>query len=87
MTRTFIAELQQEPDGGFTVTFPEAPGSITCGATFEEALAMGREALDLILEVSAPPSSDGAALLRQARDISARGGLAVAIETEFATHA
>ena len=52
MTRlTYSVLLQPDPDeGGYTVTVPELPGIVTQGDTFEEALAMAREAIALPVE-------------------------------------
>ena len=36
-------------DDGITVTFPDLPGCITCGDSYEEALSMAKEALALNL--------------------------------------
>jgi antitoxin HicB len=37
-------------DGSYTVTVPTLPGVVTQGATFEEALAMAREAIQCHIE-------------------------------------
>ncbi len=43
--------LEPDPDdGSYTVTVPALPGVVTQGATFEEALAMAREAIQCHLE-------------------------------------
>jgi predicted RNase H-like HicB family nuclease len=42
--------LREEPEGGYTVTVPSLPGCVTYGATVGEAIAMGREAIELYLE-------------------------------------
>jgi antitoxin HicB len=48
---TYSVLLQPDPDeGGYTVTVPELPGIVTQGDTFEEALAMAREAIALHVE-------------------------------------
>lgn len=40
-----------EPDGsGFFVSFPDIPEALTQGATMEEALIMGKDALEIALE-------------------------------------
>ena len=36
--------LEQDEDGSYFVEFPDLPGCMTCGATVEEALEMGRDA-------------------------------------------
>lgn len=38
-------ELTAQPEGGFTVTFPDVPEAITQGETKEEAAAMAEDAL------------------------------------------
>src|SRR5260370_15499577 len=38
-------ELLPQPEGGFTVTFPDVPEAITQGETEEEAAAMAEDAL------------------------------------------
>jgi len=48
---TYSVLLQPDPDeGGFTVTVPELPGIVTQGESFEEALAMARDAIALHVE-------------------------------------
>jgi antitoxin HicB len=48
---TYSILLQPDPDeGGFTVTVPELPGIVTQGESFEEALAMARDAIALHVE-------------------------------------
>lgn len=37
-------------EGGYTVTVPALPGCITEGDTYEEALAMARDAINLYIE-------------------------------------
>lgn len=49
MTLVYPARLQRGPDG-YTVTFRDVPGAITCGETPEEALRESADALALILE-------------------------------------
>ena len=39
-----------EPEGGFTVTFPNLPGCVTYGQDFEQAVKMAKEAASLYLE-------------------------------------
>ncbi len=50
---TYLAALQPALEGGFTVTFPDAPGAISEGDDLDEAIANAREALELILEAHA----------------------------------
>lgn len=46
----YVAKLNPEKDGGYSVTFPDIPGCITQGDTKAEALKMAKEALELVLE-------------------------------------
>ena len=46
----YNAVLEPQPDGGFTVTFPDVPEAITEGDTEEEALFNASEVLTLTLE-------------------------------------
>lgn len=46
----YFAIFDPQPEGGFTVTFPDVPGAISEGDTFDEAWFNAREALELILE-------------------------------------
>lgn len=39
-----------EEGGGYNVSFPDFPGCVTFGKTFEEAIAMAKEVLQLWLE-------------------------------------
>lgn len=43
--------VRPEPEGGFSVSVPDLPGSHTQGETHGEALAMAREAIEGYLEV------------------------------------
>jgi len=36
--------LEQDEDGSYFIQFPDLPGCMTCGATIEEALEMGKDA-------------------------------------------
>jgi antitoxin HicB len=42
--------LTKEEEGGYMVTVPALAGCITQGDTIEEALAMGKEAVELYIE-------------------------------------
>jgi predicted RNase H-like HicB family nuclease len=43
--------LYPDPEqGGYTVTVPALPGCVTEGETFEEAIAMAKEAIQLYVE-------------------------------------
>ncbi|MBI5216343.1 MAG: type II toxin-antitoxin system HicB family antitoxin [Ignavibacteriae bacterium] len=46
----FTIVLEEEPEGGFTVTVPALPGCVSFGETIEEARTMAREAIELHLE-------------------------------------
>lgn len=67
MEFAYWAHLEPDPDGGFTVTFPDVPDAITHGFTREEALANASEALGLALRgyladgeaIPAPASKTG----------------------------
>lgn len=41
----------EEKEGGFVVTFPDLPGCVTQGNSFDEALSMAQEALEGYLDV------------------------------------
>ena len=45
MRYAYPYELLPQPEGGFTVTFPDVPEAITQGETEEEAAAMAEDAL------------------------------------------
>jgi antitoxin HicB len=45
MRYAYPYELAQQPEGGFTVTFPDVPEAITQGDTEGEAAAMAEDAL------------------------------------------
>ena len=48
---TYSILLQPDPDeGGYTVTVTDLPGIVTQGESFEEALAMARDAIALHVE-------------------------------------
>lgn len=42
--------LRKEPEGGYTVIVPSLPGCVTYGHTIEEAIQMGKEAIQLYIE-------------------------------------
>ena len=42
--------LEPQPDGGFTVLVPALPEVVTEGDTEDEALAMARDAIRLVLD-------------------------------------
>jgi antitoxin HicB len=45
MRYAYPYELQPQPEGGFTVTFPDVPEAITQGDTEKAAAAMAEDAL------------------------------------------
>jgi len=47
---TYKILLHKEPEGGFTVMVPTLPGCITYGENVDEAIAMGKEAVELYIE-------------------------------------
>ena len=47
---SYFAVFDPAEEGGYNVTFPDFPGCVTFGRTFEEAKAMAREVLELWLE-------------------------------------
>ena len=47
---TFSVTLRPEPEGGFTVRVPALPEIVTSGESENEALAMAKEAIELVLE-------------------------------------
>jgi antitoxin HicB len=47
----YLILLERNEEGGYTVTVPSLPGCITQGATWDEAIANGREAIAGYLEV------------------------------------
>ena len=46
----YIAVIHHDPGSAFGVSFPDFPGCITAGKTFEEARARAAEALRLCIE-------------------------------------
>ena len=48
--RTYTIILEPMEEGGFLVRVPALPEIVTCGDTEDEALAMAREAIELVLE-------------------------------------
>ncbi len=72
MERTYIALVEKDATSDYGVFFPDLPGCITAGTTFDEARAMAREVLALHLEGMAadeeqipPPCSPDAALAHE----------------------
>ena len=50
-TLTYRIMLNEEPEGGYTVTVPALPGCITYGENLQHALDMAREAIEGYIEV------------------------------------
>ena len=50
MDETYTFTLRPEPDGGLTVHVPALPEIVTCGENEQEALAMAKDASELVLE-------------------------------------
>lgn len=48
---TYRVLLNEEPEGGFTVTVPSLPGCITFGDNLDNALAMAKEAIEGYIEI------------------------------------
>lgn len=48
--KTFKLLLHKEKEGGYMVTVPNLPGCITYGEDIDDALAMGKEAIELYIE-------------------------------------
>jgi predicted RNase H-like HicB family nuclease len=46
----YSAVLNPIPDGGYEVSFPDFPGCVTFGDTYEQALEKGAEVLSLWIE-------------------------------------
>lgn len=51
MRLAYPALFEPQPEGGFTVTFPDFPEAITEGDTFEQAYGNAAECLALVLDV------------------------------------
>src|ERR1700732_412476 len=72
MPRVYAALLEPEPEGGFTVTFPDIGYGATYGATFEEALHQAEDMIEGAVfgmiahnrDVPAPSSAKGRPVAR-----------------------
>jgi len=49
--RVTVRQLSKEEGGGFLAEYPDIPGCMSDGETIEEAIANGREALRVCIEV------------------------------------
>lgn len=70
--RQFHIRFQKAEEGGYIVSIPEMPGCVTQAETFEEGLAMIKDALEGLLQVAV---KHGDPIPGQFRDIA--GELAV----------
>ena len=50
-SRTYRIILNEEPEGGFTVTVPSLPGCVTYGKNLKEAKEMAMEAIEGYIEL------------------------------------
>lgn len=50
MPNTYLIILRPEPEGGFTVRVPALPEIVTFGADEAEAMAMAKDAIELVLQ-------------------------------------
>ncbi len=50
--RQFNIRFQKAEEGGYVISIPEMPGCVTEADTFEEGLAMVKDALEGLLEVA-----------------------------------
>jgi len=50
MPNTYSVILRPEPEGGFTVRVPALPEIVTYGADEAEAMAMAKDAIELVLQ-------------------------------------
>ena len=66
--RQFHIRFQQAEEGGYIVSIPEMPGCVTEAETFEEGLAMIKDALEGLLQVAA---KHGDPIPEQFRDLAA----------------
>jgi predicted RNase H-like HicB family nuclease len=46
----YLTIIQQDENGKYNVSFPDFPGCVTCGETYEEARENAVEALSLWIE-------------------------------------
>jgi predicted RNase H-like HicB family nuclease len=79
MPPVYMASVEAEPEGGFSVSFPDLEGCFSGGDTFEEAVRYAAEAAAQWLEVkgSYPEASEPRAA---SKAIIRAGGIPVAVE-------
>lgn len=82
-SRVYLALFHPEAGGAYSVTFPDVPGAISQGASFGEAFANAKDALDSYLEslnadgLELPVARDPAAIMDEAN-----GAIVTAIEAD-----
>jgi antitoxin HicB len=73
-TLTYRILLNEEPEGGFTVTVPALSGCVTYGENLDEAMSMAKEAIKgyiLVLKENGESIPDDSSTLEYAISISA----------------
>lgn len=50
MTVSYMGLIRKEPESCYGIDFPDFPGTISAGDTMQECLAMGREALQAVVQ-------------------------------------
>ena len=71
---TYRVLLNEEPEGGFTVTVPALSGCVTYGEDLDHALSMAKEAMEgyvSVLKETNEPIPDNSATLEYSLAISA----------------
>lgn len=71
---TYRVLLNEEPEGGFTVTVPALPGCVTYGEDLDHALSMAKEAIEgyvAVLKENNDPIPDDSTTLEYSLAISA----------------
>ncbi|MFM8739039.1 MAG: type II toxin-antitoxin system HicB family antitoxin [Cytophagales bacterium] len=71
---TYRVLLNEEPEGGFTVTVPALPGCVTYGENLDHALSMAKEAIEgyvAVLKENNDPIPDDSGTLEYSLAISA----------------
>ena len=62
--------VEDQEEGGYTISFPDLPGCITCGETIEKAVDNGKEAKRLWLEAAMEDQFRNLIIWRNIRDSS-----------------
>jgi predicted RNase H-like HicB family nuclease len=89
MAKQYVLALVNKENGVFGIHFPDYPGCVSGGSTFEEAVSRGANALVFHLQgmaddgdpISAPRQAEEA--LASVRDELADGAMPAIIEVEF----